>query len=183
MLERISEPISNIILRQITSVTEIDIINFQNESNLLKSKIPGVNYNFNYNLVQLSISYLLPSLTAKPFQEYKLTDTEVSKRAADVEFARNYNELNGFASKLTLNVTQISSGVKDVIGEILLYGHPVSLQMPLLQYLGSPIMNDGIKLSVKLSHYRAGDKAIICAGYNGNLNYTLDTGNQSHVFL
>lgn len=180
MLERISEPISNLFLKKLVSTTEVELINFQSQSNFHKSKIPGSSYNFNYKIIEMNLNYICTSVQPKPYQEYKLTDTEANKRAADVEFSRIYNELNGYAIKFSLFLTQ--AGIKNTLGEKLLYGYPISLDLPLLQYLGTTIMSTDNILSAQVSRFSSGDKLIVSCAYTGNVNYTFDSGSQSHIF-
>ncbi|MDJ0554825.1 MAG: hypothetical protein QNJ68_10350 [Microcoleaceae cyanobacterium MO_207.B10] len=188
-LERISEEISNYFLIRCLSSATITAFDFTSESIRLINLLGGTNHNFNYKLNFLSCGYYIPSLAEKPFQQYKLTDTERDRLNQDIEYSRQYNELttdesgNPYAVKMTIVLEQ--NGVSQEISSNLLYNSLTRLHLPLEQYFGSPVMSNNTILKVSCSAFDSQlDKIVLSGSYQGSVNYTFDSGTQSysHVF-
>lgn len=191
MLERISEPIGNSVIKKATSTNitnPLEIFDFETESNIHKSKVPGTHHNFNYEINFLSVSYNLPSLAEKPFQEYPI-QSEEQQRVDNIEFGRLYNEgtVNEegkpYACKLTLFASPhpYSSG-DATLTEVLLYNHGTKVTLPLIQYINT-IFSPDFNLYAKFINFSIEDKIEFIGSYSGNMNYTFDSGTQEYKHL
>lgn len=187
-LERISEPISNLFLHKFNSNDEVTLIDFQSESSQIKDNLPGQDYNFNFELNNLSITHYLQSLAPKPYREYPITDSELQQLANDIEYIRSHNHTakdentnKFFAVKLELiiEVASISESVMDVM----LYNSGVKKNNELLQFINFRLYPESSKLKVKLVNFDSSqDNMVLIGGYQGNVNYTFNNGTNLHSF-
>ncbi|NEO54490.1 MAG: hypothetical protein F6K54_16220 [Okeania sp. SIO3B5] len=194
--ERISEPISNSFLNSVGSAGIYNtIIDFRTEKNKHDRVANGSEYNVNYVINHISVSYIMPSLAPKPDREYSLANSDLQQMVDDIEYERLYNDATfnedgkPYASKLVLVKTR--SHLNQILGHVLLYNSykiknkdtkpPFTREyQDLMRALGTPIMTPELDLRCYLTRFEEGDEVIISASYTGNVNYTFDTGVLTH---
>ncbi len=190
-MERLSENIQETKIIRITNNDTYYFINFGIESSNYKQKIQGFDHNFNYDMAFLAVSYRLPSLAEKPYQQYSDKAVVTSqRRIEDIEYTTQYNDTTTdtdgrfHAAKLTLRMHQRTDTQRDVfseiLGEVYLYRYKIRVSLDLLQYLDSRVMSDDSYLSVQISNIINIDEVTLTASYRGTVNYTFDNGVIEH---
>ncbi|NEQ39148.1 MAG: hypothetical protein F6K40_24000 [Okeania sp. SIO3I5] len=187
MKDRISEPVSGYFVRKIQTTGYTEIVNFPDVTSKYQSAIVGTNYNFNYGINFMKCSYYLPALTPKPYQEYLLTDNTSVRTNKDIKYSSLYNETtkDKFGRYHAVKLTMFAKvgATRDYLGDVLLYNSLVRLNLPLMQYLSSPVMSSDCIIECRVNAFYQNNEIIVSGSYSGNMNYTFDTGASLHDFV